>query len=191
MRRWSVVVPVKSDCRVESVVEEALTMFKTLKISAVMTALFAVAVSQADLLTFTGTGSLDAAPSAGGNANLTALGGTPDAFSFPTGLLDFTTATAGSVKLGGAVDYLTIAFTGTVSDLPGLQALSGIGTVTGFGTLAKYSGNQVTITSNSFTGAGRTNITSVIGDLKAVPEPASIGAISVGLVALMRRRKNA
>lgn len=168
-------------------------MTKSIRFITTVAALGAAVASQAALLAFNGSGFYNS-----GSVNLTSVQDTGDDFGFGSGVVSFSPITASNgtltlSDLGG--DFITITYSGTAVTTGSFTGVAATGAITGAS--AKYSAyvspnNVVSVTTNTrTTGTPSLNFTNVLGEVEAVPEPASIAALSVGAAALLRRRKKA
>ena len=162
-------------------------MIRIHRLPLVLAAFAAVASSQALIHNYDGTGS---ATAVGGVFSTTSTGPRgADQFNF---VRSETTASLTQVKLFDATgnNGLTLVYANpTIVTYPdGSGSLfQAVATATGFGTLTGYAGTNIGITRNLRT-AYEINIQGVANP---VPEPASIAALGLGAVALIRRRRKA
>ncbi|RYG24763.1 PEP-CTERM sorting domain-containing protein [bacterium] len=149
-------------------------MYKAIRITLTLAALSAAVASQALTINYAGNGAKD-------SGNTVSLGYLGDDFSFATSTGD---TASGTVTLLDALGTSGLVLTlGADQDASAIR-YSGVATATGFGNYASLVGSDISVVSNN-----KLSYTlSVQGEVEAVPEPASIAALGVGAVALLRRR---
>ena len=158
-------------------------MNKAIRFTTTLVALGAAVASQAVTLSvdYVGKG-------ANGGPTTTALGNFGD-LSFDNSLTTPNAAAPTVITLyadAAQTKGLTITL-GADTD-PSALRYSGSATATGFGAgYSGYTGTNFSVVTNDL----KSYVVSIQGDVQAVPEPASIAALGVGAVALLRRRKKA
>ena len=166
-------------------------MNKAIRTSLVLAALATAAASQAFDLTYIGT-SYNVPQTNGFTTRTVDPAGFGDFFNFGASKTVATNSTTGTITLyktlaalqANGPDYVLLNYT---LDTPSGTTVTATATATGQGSYAIYSGTGVRVARNNVNVYG----IDIQGKLDAVPEPASLAALGVGAVALLRRRKKA